>query len=507
MRLSTASLAVILAFAPASARAGFKCPAQGGSQWHEYRSKHFVVQTDAGAAKVALLVSRLESMHALELQALMGEQVEIPGRLRVIAFTDPRLFTELAGTDKVSGYYKSSAFGERTIVLPIEGLEADPQLVAHELAYHLSSFIFIRQPAWFSEGLAHFVETIAVVGTRFEAAIGTHVVRGQRDHDGAAGTVPFAMASALQEAPRVSFKELVAWNGLDDTRGASYHLYSWLLYHWLWNTRSKQFSGFQERLSNGDDPTAAWRASFPEFDPDKPGAAEKLDDAIEGYRRLGGYVSYRVQAASDPSFQETASIPSADAHMVIQDAIRSWPVDDQIANVQEALREDDSQPAAILARSLSFKTSPLEPLRKAVAKRPRDWRAWLALGRALGDSAPAEREAAYRKAVELNPDSAAAQNGLAWSLAASGRAKEALPNATRALDLVPSEPSYMDTLAVVAAQLGKCSEALVLERRAAGMVPASSPSGREFAKRIAGWEAGCGPAAPAAASVAPSPAR
>src|SRR6266851_3377515 len=77
--------AVLLLCAPLAARAGFRCPAKGGAEWREYRSKHFVVDTDASRFKVELLVAQLERMHVLELQALFGEQVEIPGRVRVLA--------------------------------------------------------------------------------------------------------------------------------------------------------------------------------------------------------------------------------------------------------------------------------------------------------------------------------------------------------------------------------------------------------------------------------------
>src|SRR6267378_1322697 len=183
----------LLLCAPLAARGGFRCPAKGGAEWREYRSKHFLVQTDAARFKVELLVSRLESMHVLELQALLGEQAEIPGRLRVIAFANPALFTELAGKYQIAGYYKASALGEPTIVLPIEGIETD-------------------------------VQTVADVGTNMEPAIGSHIVRGARDQRGGVGLVPRSMASALREARRVSFKELLEWDGRDDLLGASYHL-------------------------------------------------------------------------------------------------------------------------------------------------------------------------------------------------------------------------------------------------------------------------------------------
>ena len=507
MRLSFAAVTVIVALSPTSALAGFKCPAQGGSGWREYRSKHFVVRTDAGSVKVGLLVARLESMHALELQALLGEQVDIPGRLQVIAFADPSLFTQLAGKDYIGGYYKSSTFGEPTIVLPLEGLDAVPESVAHEVAHHLSTFVFVRQPAWFHVGLAYFVQTIASVAMRFEPALGSHLVRGQRDHGASAGAVPFSLAAGMSEAPRVSFAELWEWNGREERQGGSYHLYSWLLYHWLWNTRSKDFTAFQQRLSNGDDPKEAWRASFPDLDPANAGASAKVDDALEGYRRGGRYVSYPVEAKSEASFETLGPIASADVHMLLRDVALSWSGPEHAANVAEALREDDSQPTAILVRAEADKKSPLDPLRKAVTARPGDWRAWFALAAALGDSADDQKEAAYRKAISLNPDAARAHNDFAWFLATRHRAKEALPIANRALDLSPASPAYMDTLAVVAADLGKCAEALVLERRAAGMVPTESEFAAKFAKRIAEWQARCGNPAPAAASVAPTPGR
>src|SRR2546421_1943036 len=309
-RLAALAPALLLCV-PLAARAGFRCPAKGGSEWREYRSKHFLVETDAARFKVELLVSRLESMHALELQALLGEQAEIPGRLRVIAFADPGLFTELAGKYQIVGYYKQGALGEPTIVLPLEGLEADPQTLAHEVAHHLSTFLFVRQPAWFREGLAEFVQTVADVETHMQPGIGSHIVRGARDQRGGVGIVPRSMAGALQEARRGAFKELLEWDGRDDLQGGSYHLYGWLLYHWLWNNRSKEFTAFQQRLTNGDDPAKAWLASFPELDPANAAAAAKVDDALERYRRSGRYMSYRVEAKADATFQDAGPISSA----------------------------------------------------------------------------------------------------------------------------------------------------------------------------------------------------
>src|SRR5262249_1374133 len=131
----------------------------------------------------------------------------------------------------------------------------------------------------------------------------------------------------------------------------------------------------------------------------------------------------------------------------------------------EAAAEDAGNPAALYFRMKSAEKLDVNALRAAVNARPTDWRGWMVLGQETED------EAALRKAVELNPESATAQNWLAWRLLASGRAREALPIANRALDLAPWDANIVDTLAEVAARLGKCAEARVLEKRAVASKP------------------------------------
>jgi tetratricopeptide (TPR) repeat protein len=484
-----------------AARAGFRCPAKGGPEWREYRSKHFVVQTDAEPSKVALLVAQLESIHALELQALVGEQVDIPGRLQVVAFANRSVFTDFVGKG-VSAYLKSSSLGETTLVVPVQGLEADPQSVANEIARHLFFFLFPWRPAWFTEGLARFVQTVAQVESPIQPT-GWQIVPGERDESGGVGGVPRLIGDALREVPTLSFKELFDWDGHDER--ASYYLYSWLLYHWLWNAHPKELAAFQQRLSIGDEPASAWRGSFPEFDPSNAASAHLVDHALELYRSAGRYVVYRVATKVDGRFEDVGPLSSAEVHMLIYDVAPSAARTHFVAHVDEALAEDESHPAAVAAKAAIDKTSALGPLRNAAKTHSSDWRAWMLLAVALErESKVVEQEAAYRKAISLNPDSQRAHNDLAWLLMTQGRAKEALPIANRALDLAPSVPANMDTLAVVAAELGKCSEALVLERRAAGMVPQDSGFAQRCRKRIADWQTRCGTAPSPAAAVAPS---
>jgi Flp pilus assembly protein TadD len=155
------------------------------------------------------------------------------------------------------------------------------------------------------------------------------------------------------------------------------------------------------------------------------------------------------------------------------------------ANLTAVLQQDPTQPLAVAWLAKLRKSSPVNSLRQSVAARPNDWRAWLLLGQALPGGP--DREAAFRKAVVLNPDSAMGNNQLAWELMTRGRAKEAFPFADHAVDLAPGDAAIVDTLAVVADGLGKCKDALALAHRAADLVRRREG---EITQHLAAYEKG-----------------
>src|SRR5262249_19129240 len=133
-------------------------------------------------------------------------------------------------------------------------------------------------------GLAKFVETVAIRRTEGTKLIGSNIVHGERSGGSAAGMAPREMSIEAQETSYVPVQELLGWNGeIDTAEAAKYHLSSWILYHWLWNNRSKQFTAFQQRLMNGEDPLAALRAEIPELDPANPAGLNKLDEVLHEY--------------------------------------------------------------------------------------------------------------------------------------------------------------------------------------------------------------------------------
>jgi len=140
------------------------------------------------------------------------------------------------------------------------------------------------------------------------------------------------------------------------------------------------------------------------------------------------------------------------------------------------------------------------PERAAIARRmttahPEDGRGWLLLAQSLPSepAATAEREAAFKKAIELRPDDATPLNDLAWAYTNQGKAAEAAPLINKAIQLAPYDPSVLDTLAAVQAQLGRCSEAVATQARAIDALPegVSAATRRRLESRLDQYRTHC----------------
>ena len=477
--------------------------------WHEYRSQHFVVDSDLPDWTVAELVRRLEKLRAVELRNLLAEDVAIPGRVRVIASSASLLFSDLARdrfftgsslrcqtyqmncrwlvnnevfdngasaafrrgacTDDlfVAANYFVSRLGEPTIVLPVAGGRVHAEVIAHEVAHYLASVLFFQPPPWFREGFASFVQTIGGDPLENPPPTGTHIQRGERVIEGAVGLAPPGLMAALCR-DHVSAGEALTWDGEESSRRPGrYHAQSWLLYHWLWNERSRGLSEFQRRLANAENPDLAWRQVFPEFDPKRPGGAASLDKALLRYEmNLGGYIYSRRKAEANTRYTESTLAPS-DVHVLLLDArysVQPQKLDWLGPELTKLLEEEPLQVVGISWHADLDRTSPLLLLRKAIEKLPLDWRAWLMLGRAEEDG---ERKlVALQTAVKLNPDSALAHSELALLLARSEHPSDALPFAKRAVELAPWDAGATVALAQIAATLNACDEAIEMHKRA-----------------------------------------
>jgi tetratricopeptide (TPR) repeat protein len=426
------------------------CTLPGVGAWREYRSKHFDIDAAGWEGDPARLVGAFEELRAAVIAALVLEPVEIPGRVRVIVLPARRDVGELGGA-RVAALFWVSQLGEPTILISAEDVDDVPQVVAHELTHHVSYHLFPRQPYWFTEGLAQFVEGVAKKDEQGRRWLGVDPVWSGR----VAGDIKVTQGACLL-------------SGCHSDANDDPYVSAWLLYRFLWNERGPQLSEFQRRLADGDAPMDAWRAAFPEWDA-STGAIRLLDVPLVTHQRRGRGVRGEVRLPEvDRSFTASGA-STADVHAALLDlqlggANRLLHDSMRRRNAEEMLLEEPGHPLATAELARLDGRPAVSALRASAATRPEDPRAWFLLGSATDDDA--ERETSLRRAADLWPDGALAQTALAAHLAATGRAREALGFANRAVDLAPWSPGAVSTLATVAAELGKCGQALLLQRRA-----------------------------------------
>lgn len=465
----------------ATSSRAFRCPTHGGPAWRELASDHFVLRTDLAPREAAALVGRFERMRAAVAAALPGAS-PAEGRVEVIAFRTKEEYAPFA-PGGAEGYYLRSEGGPPRIVLSADLGPDQRVLLAHELTHHFLAGAFLRQPRWFAEGLAVYMESLP------EALDpGTFVV----------GTPPPARLAWARRWP-VPTAELLAWDGTAKERPAlDYYAASWLLVHWLGHRRPHAFAELQRRLAAGDPPDVAWAAAVPDLNPARAGALDRLDAELAAYVR-GDLEGQRreVEVPVAVGYFERA-VPPAEVHAIRLALWGHGPAKGASAlraEVDETLEEDPGHPIALQYRAELTGEDPVRLARTSIEAHPDDPRAWTFLGHALlGDRRrAAEREEAYRRAAELAPQNPAALHNVAGELLSQGRSGEALPFARRAAQLAPWSPPLLAAHAAALSDLGRCEEAIPVQQRAVDALPelAAESARRGFSDRLAAYTRQC----------------
>lgn len=424
------------------------CPGKGGPAWREVSSENFVLRSDLGPGAAEDMVQELEFVRSALVEAMFRRPVPTPTRLEVVAFRTKDELDEYAPHDDVAGLFERDALGRQRILLQDLG-PAQRRLIAHELTHYLSFHVIHRQPLWFAEGLATYLETVAKRGLFQKPEV---------------GTVPDGVRSWLMNSTPWRARTVLTWTDAGAAREGLYGT-SWLLVHFLVNQRGRSFLEFQTHLARAEDPSTAWNAVFPEWSLDVPGATEKLDAELKAYLHDGSY-SYREMRIeiSVPVAQRPMS--PGEVHALRLSMPRRWRPGELEAEIGEALAEDPGHVEALRRRAALSRGDPTPAARRAVEAHPDAPRAWGFLANALsGTPAEAEREAAFRKAVALAPDDLEGLVPLAQYLRDAGRPGEALPTSRRAVEIAPWSPAALLVYATILADLGRCADAALASRR------------------------------------------
>ncbi|MFO0584681.1 MAG: hypothetical protein U0229_20610 [Anaeromyxobacter sp.] len=477
-RRIAATLAALLLPALAAAD-GWRCEARGGPAWREVATEHFRVATDAPPAEARALARELERLQLALRSALFRTPPPVPGRVPVVAFASAADYRAFG--PGCAAAFEAVVDGRATLVLSMDSGEAARIAAANALARHVIGRVFVRQPRWFAEGMAAYLETLG-------------------DGDLQVGRVPANRLAAVTPWPGGLGAVLRARGPL---AGAREQGLAWALVHFLAHRRAQELGRLEQRLARGADPDAAWREAFPAWSPDDPAAMAALDAEVGAYLAKGRLAAGPMSVPSAEPEVEERPLPAAAVHALRLSLPRRDPDREDVAaawraELDEALAEDPANPVAL---GVLAERSPAEGrtlAARATKGHPGDPRAWLLAADHAAD--PATREQALRRAVELAPEHPGALSELARFLAITGRAADALPVSRKAAAISPTSAPVLDTHASVLHAAGKCRQALDVQRRALDLLPdgLDTATRRPYEARLAKLEAECGgPAAPA----------
>jgi len=467
----------------------------GESGWREVAAPHVVLRTNLDsreAREAALTVERYRAQ--LIAAAWPRANLPIGDAIEMTVFASRGDF-EHYFTRRITGIFFHDLPPVAVMWGSAENWEtrrfiASPEtnsVLRHELTHHLANSIFRRQPRWFSEGLAQFLETVR------PSDDGKSVIVGAANYEALA---KYARRRGLRVANVLAWKGKVdAWDPL--TSNGLYGV-SWALVHWLYNVHSDQFGQLQALLAKGVDSEKAWKVILPAL------GTTNIDDTLADYIHGGRYQEFQLPLPPLPPMSigerplSEADVHATRGNMAIR-AAYSLQSGAEIRKEAEqelatALRLD---PKNLLAELTQMRMVPpaerLGLARALVADHPEEGRAWLMLAGTLGPGSHDEQMNAVSKAVELLPDNALALSTKAAFLLEERKAAEAAPFAVRAATVAPYSPPVLVTLAGVQAALGRCTEAVASQARAMELLSeqASAQARQLFEAKLAEYQNHC----------------
>jgi hypothetical protein len=176
-----------------------ECTAHEGSAWREITSTHFRLKTNVDSNTAREVVLNLERWRKALLVGAWDGALDPPGRLDAILLHSREQLREFGDRD-APAFFTRDTEGPLVVLTGQQHLfDASPHLeqLNHELAHYLSYYSLLRQPRWFAEGLATYLQT----ARRFDAS----QVRVGEDH-------PVALAWTRRNG-RVRWEDLWRWRG------------------------------------------------------------------------------------------------------------------------------------------------------------------------------------------------------------------------------------------------------------------------------------------------------
>lgn len=433
------------------------CPGRGGPAWRQLSSAHFTLRTDLEPHEAEEVVRSLEETRAAMLVAIWPGAPGPPDRTQAIALASHSELAVFTGFG-VGGMHVHTPPFPPTLVIGAGDLEGES--LKHELAHDLSRWFLPIQPAWYSEGIATFLEAV-----RYDRAKERVIV----------GEPSSKRLQAIQHTGVVLMEQLLGPMPDDVFELGRFESSSWILMHYLVNHRTYAFEDFQRRLGRLEPAMKAWQAEFPDL------GGDNLYRTLVEYARSGSYVVRRIPLAPWSGSTEARVLSDAEAHGVLAylyayvhlPGAPGKPVAAR-AEIDEALRGDpsalDALAVAFYTPELRIETSRPELARRAVGAHPESWLAWQMVADSTRPSDPAKLTALIR-ALEVAPRQPEVLTRLAALKASSGKWDDALSFSAKAMRAGAVRPDVWMIHLAALANSAHCAEAALWAAAVTGYLP------------------------------------
>lgn len=461
------------------------------ADWHDAKSKHFIIYADERPDKLLEFATRLEKFdRAVRFVRGMDDPAVGDGnRLTVFVLPTATAVQKLVGDKSgfIAGYYIPRASGPLAFVPKKTGTGAAWDLNAdtvffHEYSHHLMMQVLERPlPEWVIEGFAEFMATV-----RFE-----------KDGSVGLGAPANHRAWGLFEGQALPLDVLLSGNYSKITveQRESIYGYGWLLVHYLTfePARRGQLDRYADALTKGVAPLDAARQTF--------GDLEQLKRDLRGYltRRRMSYL--RISGNQlQPGPIDVRSMSAGGAKVILLraqsksgvDQKTAEPLAQQIRAIQARFPGDELVEATLAEAELDAgrATAAEAAADRALKANPRNTEALVLKGRAIAERAEKatgpERSALFDQARKtfiaankIDPEDPEPLMEFYHAFAQQGTRPTA--NAIAALhyasDLAPQDPGLRMNSAMQYLVEGKAKEA----RRALAPV-AYNPHGARLAQ-------------------------
>lgn len=379
-------------------------PVTATAQWHEAKSRHFIIYSDQKPDELKAYATRLEryDQAVRKARGMPDPELTDANRLTVYVLKSQQAVGDMAGSQGVAGFYMGRASGPLAFVhrgkpTPRNKWDLDAETVFfHEYMHHLmlTDFGSNALPLWMIEGYAEFFATAELLP------------------DGAVrfGAVPAYRAGTLFDADaynvNLSVEEMVGGKMRDYDQFEFLSLYGkgWLLTHYMTfePARRGQITRYVDGIQRGEPPLQSARAAF--------GDLKKLERELQAYL-IRKTVSTVTIPASDINVGPIAIRPLSEAEAAILPVVmrshrgvtksQAPLVARDARRVAERFSSNPAVQAALAEAELDSKNLPaaIAAADRAITADPRNAKALIYRGNAMMEQAKKDKTKADWKAI------------------------------------------------------------------------------------------------------------